>query len=114
MREKGVKKDALEELELGLGGGKKFRVLVYLALNPDKAFTKYALTKATGLRTPSIDRYLKTLVKIGWIKENQCEPRTYQINLENKTAKILIEFLLEALGASALQTPSPTNLSQIP
>lgn len=98
MREKGIRRDALEDLELGLGGGKKFRVLVHLALNPDKAFTKYALAKATGLRTPSIDRYLKTLVKIGWIKENQFEPRTYQINIENRIVKILVEFLLEALG----------------
>ncbi|MEM1586716.1 MAG: hypothetical protein QXX99_00455 [Candidatus Bathyarchaeia archaeon] len=52
MRGKEIRRGILEELELGFGGGKKFRVLVHLALNPDKAFTKYALAKATGLRTP--------------------------------------------------------------
>ncbi|MEM1550578.1 MAG: hypothetical protein QXX56_01115 [Candidatus Bathyarchaeia archaeon] len=94
MKEKGiVKRNIWEELELGFGGGKKFRVLVYLALNPDKAFTKYALAKATGLRTPSVERRLRTLIKIGWIKENQYKPRTYQINVENETIKFLMEFL---------------------
>ena len=86
------KRSIWEELELGLGGGKKFRVLVHLLLNPDKAFTKYALTKATGLRTPSIERRLKTLVDLGWVRENKFKPRTYQINLENEIVKLLLDF----------------------
>jgi len=32
-----------KQLELGFGGGSKFRVLLHLALNPKEAFTKYAL-----------------------------------------------------------------------
>ncbi len=84
-----------EELELGLGGGKKFRVLVHLIMNPEKAFTKYALAKATGLRTPSIERRLKTLVDLGWVKEFKFKPKTYQINLENETVKALLEFFRE-------------------
>lgn len=85
------KRSIWEELELGLGGGKRFRVLVHLLLNPDKAFTKYALSKATGLRTPSIERRLKTLLDLGWVKENKFKPKTYQINLENETVKLLLE-----------------------
>lgn len=80
-----------EELEIGLGGGKKFRVLAHLLLNPDKAFTKYSLAKTTGLRTPSVNMRLKILVELGWVKENEFKPKTYQINVENETVKILLE-----------------------
>jgi len=97
------KRSIWEELELGLGGGKKFRVLVHLLLNPDKAFTKYALTKATGLRTPSIERRLKTLVDLGWVRENKFKPRTYQINLENEIVKLLLDFFQKLRKYSLLK-----------
>ena len=97
------KRTIWEELELGLGGGKKFRVLVHLLLNPDKAFTKYALTKATGLRTPSIERRLKTLVDLGWVKENKFKPRTYQINLENEIVRLLLDFFQKLRKYSFLE-----------
>ncbi|MCD6465632.1 hypothetical protein J7L27_04625 [Candidatus Bathyarchaeota archaeon] len=97
------KRSIWEELELGLGGGKKFRVLVHLLLNPDKAFTKYALTKATGLRTPSIERRLKTLVDLGWVRENKFKPRTYQINLENEIVKLLLDFFQKLRKYSFLE-----------
>ncbi|MCX8171016.1 MAG: MarR family transcriptional regulator [Candidatus Bathyarchaeota archaeon] len=101
-----------EELELGLGGGKKLRVLIHLALNPDKAFTKYALAKYTGLRTPSVDRRLKTLVELGWVKENRFKPKTYQINVENETVKTLLDFLA-AVRKIKGYPPPPPNFSQI-
>jgi predicted transcriptional regulator len=88
-----------ENLELGLGCGRGFRVLLHLILNPNKAFTKYSLAKATGLRTPSVDRRLKTLVDLGWIKENQFKPKTYQINLENEIVRDLMDFLHKIRGA---------------
>lgn len=103
---KEFKRSIWDELEVGLGGGKKFRLLLQLALNPEKAFTKYALAKATGLRTPSIDRHLKTLIEIGWVKENLYKPRTYQINLENRTVKMLLEFL-EKIKSGAVPPPPP-------
>jgi len=81
-----------EELELGLGCGRRFRVLLHLLLNPNKAFTKYSLAKATGLRTPSIDKRLKVLVELGWVKVNEFKPKTYQINLENQIVKHLMLF----------------------
>ena len=73
-----------EELEQALGGGGKFRVLLHLILNPKEAFTKYALVKATGLRTPSVESQLRILLKLGWVKEHNFTPKTYQINLENE------------------------------
>ena len=73
-----------DELEQGFGGGSKFRVLLHLLLNPNETFTKYALVKATGMRTPSVESQLKVLLKLGWVKEYTFTPKTYQINLENK------------------------------
>lgn len=96
-----------EELELGLGGGKRLRILIYLALNPDKAFTKYALSKYTGLRTPSVDRRLRALVELGWVKENEFKPKTYQINLENETVKAFLDFL-STLKRLKIIPPPPT------
>ncbi|MEM1606781.1 MAG: winged helix-turn-helix domain-containing protein [Candidatus Bathyarchaeia archaeon] len=108
-----VTEDVWRELELGLGGGKRLRVLIHLALNPDKAFTKYALAKHTGLRTPSVDRRLKILVELGWVKENKFKPKTYQINLENETVKALLDFLSAIKRVKGIPPPPP-NFSQIP
>ncbi len=81
------------ELERGIGGGSKFRVLLHLAVNPQETFTKYALVKATGLRTPSVEGHLEVLLELGWVKEYSFTPKTYQINLENEVVKSLLEFL---------------------
>jgi hypothetical protein len=81
-----------EELESGFGAGSKFRVLLHLALNPKEACTKYALVKATGLRTPSVESQLKALLELNWVKEYSFTPKTYQINIENEAVKQLLEF----------------------
>jgi hypothetical protein len=80
-----------DELEQGFGGGSKFRILLELLLNQDEAFTKYALVKATGLRTPSVESQLKVLLNIGWIREYAFTPKTYQINLENEVVSQISE-----------------------
>ena len=80
-----------DELELGLGGGSKFRVVRELLSKQNEAFTKYALVKATGLRTPSVESQLKTLLKLGWVKEYAFTPKTYQVNLENEVVLQLLE-----------------------
>lgn len=85
-----------QELELGFGGGSKFRVFLHLALNNNMAFTKYALVKATGLRTPSVDGQLKTLLRLRWIKEYLFNPVTYQIDNKNDTVRLILEFLKKA------------------
>ena len=82
-----------KELELGLGSGSKFEVLLQMILNPNVSFTKYRLVKATGLRTPAVTHHLKTLIELGWIKEYRFSPVTYQINLENLSVKCIQEFL---------------------
>ncbi|MBS7633894.1 MarR family transcriptional regulator [Candidatus Bathyarchaeota archaeon] len=99
MRAKEKERTVWDELELGLGCGKGFRVLLYLILNPNKTFTKYYLAKLTGLRTPSVDRRLKTLVDLGWVKENRFKPKTYEINLENEIVRELMGFLNKMLRA---------------
>jgi hypothetical protein len=40
-----------------------------------------------------VDRRLKTLIDLGWIKENEFKPKTYQINLENEIVRDLMDFL---------------------
>ncbi len=80
-----------DELELGFGGGSKFRVLLQMLLNPNETFTKYALVKGTGMRTPSVESQLKVLLKLGWVKEYAFTPKTYQINLENKVVQQISE-----------------------
>ena len=80
-----------DELEQGFGGGSKFRILLQLLLNPNETFTKYALVKATGMRTPSVESQLRVLLKLGWVKEYTFTPKTYQINLENEVVRQISE-----------------------
>jgi len=87
------KRNLWKKLEDGFGGGSKFRILLHLALHPEEAYTKYALVKATGLRTPSVGEQLKTLVEMGWVKEYPFMPKTYQINTNNEIVECFLEFL---------------------
>jgi len=74
-------------------GGSKFRILLYLGLHPENAYTRYALVKATGLRTPTVGKHLSLLVKMGWVREYPFSPKTYQINTGNEIVKCFLEFL---------------------
>jgi len=87
------KRDLWRELEEGFGGGSRFRILLHLALHPEEAHTKYALVKATGVRTPSVGEQLKTLVEMRWVKEYPFTPKTYQINMDHEIVKCFVEFL---------------------
>ena len=87
------KRNICGDLEDGFGGGSRFRILLHLALHPEKAYTKYALVKATGLRTPSVAEQLRILVDMGWVKEYPFTPRTYQINADHEIVKCFLEFL---------------------
>jgi len=77
------------ELEAGLGCGAQFRVLLHLALHPEEAFTKYALVKATGLRTPAVQQQLNRLVELGWARRHESTPTTHQISLNNEVVRII-------------------------
>ncbi len=87
------KRNIWDDLEDGFGGGSKFRILLHLALHPEEAYTKYALVKATGVRTPSVGEQLRILVEMGWVKEYPFTPRTYQINTDHEIVKCFLEFL---------------------
>jgi DNA-binding IclR family transcriptional regulator len=80
-----------EELEKGLGSVGKIRILREMAEKHDEYFTKYALEKATGLKPIHVRRCLKALVELGWVKEFPCDPKTYRINMENGTVKIVAQ-----------------------
>jgi len=79
------------ELELGFGGGTKFRVTRHLIQNHKEAFTKYGLVKATGLKTDVVESQLETLLKINWVRQYPFTPATYQINLENEVVKQVLD-----------------------
>jgi len=81
-----------EVLEMGFGSGTKFRVLTHLILNSEEALTKYALAKATGLKTSSVENHLRTLLELDWVKEYPFTPKTYQINLENEVVLQILDF----------------------
>lgn len=70
-------------------------MLLHLTLHPEESFTKYALDKATGLRTPSVAQHLERLVMLGWVKKCETFPVTFKVNLENEVAKILTELFSE-------------------
>jgi len=78
-----------DELEAGLGCGAQFRVILHLALHPEESFTKYALVKATGLRTPAVQRQLNTLIELGWARKYESTPTRHQICLDNEAAQLI-------------------------
>jgi Fic family protein len=80
-----------EEFEEGLGGVGKIRILRLMIERPEKYFTKYMLEKATGLKPLDVRRSLKTLVELGWVKEYQCDPKTYRVNMENENVRAVAE-----------------------
>jgi hypothetical protein len=89
------------ELEAGLGSGPKFRVLLHLALHPEDAFTKYALVKETGLRTPSVTEQLEMLVDLGWARKFESSPVTHQICLNNEVARLIHDLFCSLKGVKA-------------
>jgi DNA-binding MarR family transcriptional regulator len=89
------------ELEAGLGTGPRFRVLLHLALHPEDAFTKYALVKATGLRTPAVTEQLGRLVELGWARKYESSPVTHQICLNNEVAKLIHKLFSNLKGVKA-------------
>jgi len=84
-----------EEMEQGLGSVGKLRMLRVMLQKPNEAFTKYGLEKATKLKPVDVRTNLKTLVKLGWVKEYPYQPRTYKINLENEVVKHISQFFHE-------------------
>jgi hypothetical protein len=59
---------------------------------PNQVFTKYGLEKSTGLKAVDVRSDLKSLIEIGWVKEHQYDPKTYEVNMENPAVKNLHSF----------------------
>lgn len=81
-----------EEVEDGLGSIGKLRILRVMLGDPNRAFTKYALEKLTRLKPVDVRANLKTLIKLGWIKELQYQPKKYRANLNNEIVKRILPF----------------------
>ena len=84
------------EVEKGLSGAGKLKILRLLLRSPDHAFTRYAIGKKVPIDPVSIRNDLKTLVQINWVTSFQVHHLSkYSINLENEVVKRLNEFLTE-------------------
>jgi hypothetical protein len=81
-----------ETIEAGLGSAGRIRMLRTMIGKPNDYFTKYALEKATGLKPLDVRNGLKVLVELGWVEEHPCDPKTYRINMENETVKLIADF----------------------
>ena len=84
--------DVWREVEVGLGSAGKIRILRIMFDKPNQVFTKYGLERETGLKPVDVRSDLKTLIEIGWVKEHQYDPKTYEVNMENPVVKYLHEF----------------------
>jgi response regulator of citrate/malate metabolism len=88
------KKD--HEVEKGLSGAGKLKILRLLMKNPDHAFTRYEIGKKVPSDPVSIRNNLQTLIQINWVTNFQVQHlNKYSINLENDVVKRLVDFLRE-------------------
>ncbi len=85
------KKAVREAIESGLCTRGRLRILRVLAEKPNELFTKYALEKETGLRSPELKTDLRILLKLGWITEFDYTPKKYQINMNSGAVAALVD-----------------------
>lgn len=82
------------EVEKGLGGVGKLKILQLLMKSPKHAFTRYEIGKTVPNDPTSIRRNLKTLVQMNWVTNYHIQHLSkYSINLENEVVKRLADFL---------------------
>ena len=87
-------RDVNRDVEKGLGGAGKLKILRLLLQKPDHAFTRYEIGKTVPNDPVSIRNNLKTLVQIDWVTPfNVNHLSKYAINLEHETVKRLADFL---------------------
>jgi len=70
--------DVVEEIEEGLGGVGRLRMLRVMLEQSSVTFSKYGLTKATRLKHADVCNNLNTLINLGWVQELPYEPPKYQ------------------------------------
>ena len=85
-------RNRIDEVEAGLGSVGRLRILKKMIEKPEEYFTKYALIRATGVKSVNVKSDLKVLVELDWIKEYSNDPKTYKINMENDVVKAIAEF----------------------
>ncbi len=82
------------DVERGLSGAGKLKILRLLLTHPDRAFTRYAIGKTVPIDPVSIRNDLTTLVQLKWVTSFQVHHLSkYSINLDNDVVKRLNEFL---------------------
>ena len=87
-------RDVDRDVEKGLGGAGKLKILRLLLQKPDHAFTRYEIGKTVPNDPVSIRNNLKTLVQIDWVTPFHVHHLSkYAINLEHETVKRLAVFL---------------------
>ncbi len=85
---------ASREIEAGLAGVGKLKILRLLMEQPSHAFTRYEMGKKISNDPTSIRNDLQSLVEIGWVTETKIQHLTkYSINLDKPIVKKLADFL---------------------
>ena len=82
-----------KELSEALGSEGKIKILRLLAEKPNNLFTMYSILKSTGLRRQDTNKHIQRLCDIEWVKQQTYGVKKYQLNLEKKEVRNLIDFL---------------------
>jgi len=79
-------------IEVALGGIGRIKILKCL-ISSSKPLTKYAIQKATGLKSIDVKRDLEKLVAVGWVRviKSPRAPDKYSINRELSEIRALEE-----------------------
>jgi len=89
-----LRRELREEVEKAVCSISTFRVLAEMASKPSKAFTKYALKKATMLNERDVANALRKLVEVNWVEELDLgRVKLYRLNVGNERVKVFVEFL---------------------
>jgi hypothetical protein len=82
------------EIEKGLTGAGKLKILRLLIERPHHAYTRYEIGKKVTNDPTSIRNDLATLVTINWVTEHQIRHlKKYSINSCNPHVTLLVDFL---------------------
>ncbi|UCH37093.1 MAG: hypothetical protein JSV76_05235 [Candidatus Bathyarchaeota archaeon] len=85
------------EIEKGLTGAGKLKILRLLMKRPHHAFTRYEIGKKVTNDPISIRNDLATLVEINWVIEYQIQHlKKYSVNSRHPTVTLLADFLRKA------------------
>ncbi len=81
-----------QPVEVALGSIGRIKILKCL-INSSRPLTKYAIQKATGLKSIDIKRDLEKLIAVGWVKviRGPRTPDKYVVNRELNEIKALEE-----------------------